>query len=314
MSLLSVVLPLAVSWLAPAAHAEQSDVLPPGAHTVYGGVGINTYRKLQFIDGAGGEPQELDRALRTRLDLYWATGLASRVQLSAALPLVHSTVLDGDDTGPCPELFSEEQYCEGFVRPGQLSVAGRVLAVDRDLGLAVDLALQGDPWNAGLRGRYTAYGEGTVDLRPGLTVDWDAALGEWGLRLVGSGSYVFRFSRLIEEGSAAPFRAPADHVAGLAEFQLMPPGAVSFTVGTAGMTRLWGLDWDSDYQAEYFPTDDRWTVLWYRQLSAYGKVSVALPQDMGLHLGAGRVVAVRNGPPDTWDFTVGVHKYYGPRG
>ncbi len=310
----AAVLSLTLLLATGAAQAEQTDVLPDGAHVVYAGLGVNTFKKLQFIDGDGGEAQDLDRALRTRVDLYWATGLGSRFQVAASLPVVHSTVLDSDERGPCPDLFADQQYCEGFLRPGQLAVTGRFLALDKAVGIATELGLRGDPWNAGLRGRYTAYGEGTVDLQPGAVIDWDVALGSWDLRLVGAGSYAFRFSRLVTEGSAGSFRAPGDHLSGLAEVQLAPPGKVSLTLGTAGMRRLWGLDWDSDYQAEYFPTDDRWTVLWYRQLAAYGKVSVALPKDMGLHLGAGRVVRVRNGPPDTWDVTVGVHKYYGPRG
>ncbi len=296
-------------------HAETADALPDGSQVVYAGLGFNTFKRLQFGEFDGSEAQELDTALRTRLDMYWAMGLADRLQISAALPLVHSMVLDSDDRGPCPDLFEDEDYCKGFFRPGQLSVAGRYQLVRRKVSLAGDLSLRGDPWNGDLRGRYTAYGEGTVDLQPGATLDWDADLGgDWALRLVGAGAYTFRFSRLNDDGSAGSFRAPADHISGLAELQVMPPGPVSVTLGSAGMQRLWGLDWDAAYQEDYFPTQDRWTVLWYKQVAAYGKVSIDLPKDIGLHVGAGRVLRVRNGPPDMWDFTVGVHKYYGPKG
>ena len=50
----------------------------------------------------------------------------------------------------------------------------------------------------------------------------------------------------------------------------------------------------------------------YDAISVNGKISLSLPKNMGLHLGASRVVWVHNGPVDATDITLGVHRYFPP--
>ncbi len=302
---------LAVSNLG-VAHGESGWTLPDGAHVLYGGLGANTFSQLQFADDVEGQ-QTIDRGLRTRVDLFGATGLTDRLQLSAYVPVVHAQVLDTEGRGPCPDgvgTSTEVDYCDPFTTVGAPAVQARYAAVTDPLRLVAGFAVAGDPWNASKRGRYVGYGDAVVDLQPSLIVARSWTLGATEVGLLGRGAYTWRFSRLIEDSPAGSFRAPADDLRWLAEVHLAPPGPVSIELGLHGLERLWGLDWDGSYQAAHFPTVDRWTTLYYKHVAAGAKVSVALSETMGLHLGASRVISVRNGPPDTLDFSVGVHRYF----
>lgn len=311
MGALGLLAGLALSNLS-VAHAESGWTLPEGAHVLYGGLGANTFSQLRFVDDAEGQ-QTIDRGLRTRLDLYGATGLTDRLQLSAYVPVVHARVIDTVDRGPCPDgvgSSTEADYCDPFTTVGAPAVQARYAAVTEPLRLVAGLAVAGDPWNASKRGRYVGYGDAVVDLQPSLIVARSWTLGATELGLLGRGAYTWRFSRLIEDSPAGPFRAPGDDLRWLAEVHLAPPGPVSVEMGLHGLERLWGLDWDGSYQAAHFPTLDRWTTLYYKHVAAGAKISVGLSETMGLHLGASRVISVRNGPPDTLDFSVGVHRYF----
>jgi hypothetical protein len=304
--------------LAPAAQAESAAVLPAGGKVLYAGAGLNTYSRLRFADGSAADDGQLDRATRSRLDLYAASGLGTRFQVSAWLPVVRSTVPESgfgnDGRGPCP---SSDDFCEPILSVGTAGLQGRAQLLRQEsapLDLSAGLALQSDLWNADVRSRYTAFGDGTVDLQPALYAGRGVALGATRLGLLGWGAYSWRRGRVIAEGSAGPFRAPGDDLRGGVELRVDPQGPLAVELGGRAYRRLWGLDWDGAYQSEYWPTQDRWTSLWYRDLALGGKLSVDLPRDLGLHLGAYRVVAVRNGPPDSWDLTLGVHRWFAPRG
>lgn len=59
--------------------------------------------------------------------------------------------------------------------------------------------------------------------------------------------------------------------------------------------------------------EDRWAALRDQHVAVRGRLSVSPGDTMGLHLQGGRVVDVRNGPPDTRDLGIGWHRYFAPR-
>ena len=305
---------LALALLAPDARAESASVLPGGSAVIYGGLGLNRFSRLQFADNVEGQ-QEIDPGLRLRADLYTASGLTDALQLSIYVPVVHGRILEQDERGPCPGgvgSATEDDYCDAFTTVGAPNIQARYALLDGAFKLTPALALGGDPWNADLRGRLVTPSDAVAEVAPGVYLGGTVDLGSVGLDLLGAGTYALRFGRLVD-GGAGPFRAPADEVRWSAEARVRPPGPVSVELGLHGVQRLWGVDWDASYQSSYFTTLDRWTALWYRHLAGSAKLSVALSDSMGLHVGAGRVLSVRNGPPDTLDFTVGVHRYFAPR-
>ena len=304
-----------VLWLGISiASAESAQTLPAHSQVVYAGLGLNTYEQLQFTDGTGSEDQTLDRGLRTRLDLYGAMGLHERLTLSAILPVVHSTVLDDDDRGPCPDGQPFDDFCTAFTTLGPSALGLRFRATSSPLVLTAGISAGGDPWNSGVVGRYTSISDAALGLRPELLAERAFELsGGYGLGLLTAGAYRYVFGSDAPDGTAGSFTTPADEFQWQGELHVKTPHKVRIEVGAKGMHRLWGLDWDEAYQVGYFPTDDRWRVLWYRQVEATAKLSLELPADMGLHLGMSRVVQVRNGPPDTVDITLGVHRFFSGR-
>lgn len=296
------------------AQAETASTLPGGSQVLYGGLGATHSRMLQFRDDAEGR-QQIDPGLRVRADLYGAAGLSDRVELSAYLPVAHGRVLDSDSRGPCPGGVgnaTEPDYCDAWTTVGAPFVQARWGLLQGPLLLTPALGVGGDPWNAGLRGRLVTPSDAVVDVVPGLYLGGGTDLGGLRLDLVGKGAWAVRLGRQVD-GAAGSFTAPADEIRWAGEVHLAPSPKAKVELGLHGLNRLWGADWDGAYQSTYFTSPDRWTSLWYRQVAVTAKVSLALSETMGLHVGGGRVVAVRNGPPDTLDITVGVHRYFAPR-
>ena len=285
------------------ALAEYAGTIPGHSVVVYGGPALTTYQQLSV--GTAPPGGNLDRALQTRLDLYGAWGASDRLQLAAYVPVVYSTVASYDVN--CTE---GSDFCAAVAGVGKAGVQARyrlpVPAVMTTLGLGVSTGA----WNAGTRGRYTAVGEATTDLSPALFLGRDLAFGSMGAGVVLFGAYDYRL--VTYDQAPLPHRAPADDIRAGLEAKVSP-GIFTLQVGGYLYERLGGLDFTTDIE-HYFDTDDRWAVLDYDNVSAGTKLSVALPHSMGIHLAANRVVWVRNGPPDALDISVGVHKYWAPKG
>ncbi len=304
-----------------AARAETARVLPEGSTVVYAGLGLSTSRKLRYGDGsttnASGQTigdATLDRLVKPRVDLYASHGLTPWLQLSGWLPLVSSFATTDDSSGPCPNQ-GPEGFCDPEFGVGEAGIEARFGVVRGDLSLTPAMAVTSDIWNAGSRGQYTSLGDASVAVVPGLLLGYERRMGDWSLGVVGSGRYAWNVvRRSLDFGSAAPLSAPGDELYEVGEVKLGLPVPVELGLSVEGVQRLSGQDWEGSYYQEYWvDNDDRWTVLRYQHLAVRGRVSVALGDDMGLHLQGGKVVDVRNGPPDTWDFGIGWHRYFAPR-
>ncbi len=304
----------------PSAHADSAAVLPEGSKVVYAGLGVSTFRHLSYGDGtttngAGEIVQDgrLDRLVKPRLDLYASMGIKPWLQLSAWAPVVASFALTDDSTGPCPDQ-GPEGFCDDIVTVGEAGLQARFGLQRERFKFTPALALTSDIWNLGTRGQYNAVGEATIALVPGLYLGYDQPLGDWRLGLHGWGNYAWNVvRRQIDFGSAAPFGAPADELSEGAALSLRMPIGLTVAGLVEAVQRRWGVDWEGSYYQEYWiGNDDRWAVLKYEDVVLRGKLSVELGDDMGLHAQAGRIVYVRNGPPDTWDFGLGWHKYFAP--
>jgi hypothetical protein len=285
------------------ALAEYAGTLPGHAVVVYGGPALTTYRQLSV--GTAPPGGDLDRAMQARLDLYGAWGASDRLQLAAYVPVVYSTVASYD-----VNCTAGSDFCAAVAGVGKAGVQARyrlpVAAVTTTLGLGVSSAA----WNADTRGRYTAVGEATTDLAPALFLGRDLALGAMGAGVVLFGTYDYRL--VTYDQAPLPHRAPADDVRAGLEVKVSP-GVLTAQLGGYTYQRLGGVDFSADIE-HYFDTDDRWAVLDYDNASVGAKLSVGLPHAMGVHLAVNRVVWVRNGPPDAVDVSLGVHKYWSPKG
>jgi len=291
------------------AHAESPQVLPKGADVAYAGLGASSFAAIQANKGSVLNSGARDRLLALRVDTYYARGLTDRIQIAAFAPVVHSRVFDRAGVAPCPR---DTEYCDAITTVGEVGLQGRWQATRGPLNAVVSLAAVADPWNRGTRGRYTAVGQGSVGLIPGVVLGTEAPIRSVTVGIVGYAHYVFRIARRVDEGPAGPLKAPGDVLYGGLEARAKVK-KITTQIGLTGDNRFGGLLWDSDYASFYFPTEDRWGVLRYRRLRAEVKVSVELPQSMGLHMAVGRVVAGVNTPPDVVDVSIGVHRYFAPR-
>lgn len=294
------------------AYAESPGTLPKGSEVVYAGAGVTTFSQLD----QGGGSTDRDRELRTRADLYGSMGVTERFQLSASIPLVYSTVVDrGADIWPCPEFLPGEGYCESYVTAGQARLDARYgVAQDKTkvtLGLAADV----DSWNAGRRGQYNSAGSGRSMVEAFVVAGRKVSAGEWRLR--GLALAGFGYSIAPDATSAdgiVTVKAPGDQVRGSLELRAKAPGPLAFELGAHGLQRLSGVpiddgNWVGDW---FFSSQDRWNVLQYSHIAGSAKVSIDLPKNNGLHIGASRVLAVANGPSDLWDMSLGWHHYFAP--
>lgn len=290
---------LALVWLsllAPA-RAESAGTLPAGSATIYGGAGIGTFRY-------GSSGLERDRQWRARADLYGAIGLGERLQLSLDGPLAVNWVQERSGVGPCPTDGYEGDYCDTTATAGEVGLHARYRLTPGP-GLAAELGLRSDAWNAGTRQRWTNAGLGTTSLVGGLIGGWSSS--RWGL--VGAARYRLTFGRIVDAG-LGEVELPGDEVSGLVEVSYRP--GLSYTLGLGGVARLWGVEYGEEYVDYYRLTPDRWASLAWRALRAEVKVSAPLGETAGLHLAAGRVIAAANGPRDITDVSVGVHRWFPP--
>ncbi|RME22849.1 MAG: hypothetical protein D6798_14810 [Deltaproteobacteria bacterium] len=303
------------------ARAETARLLPDGSTVVYAGLGLSTSRKLRYGDGtttdADGDPigdATLDRLVKPRIDLYAGHGVTPWLQVSARLPLVSAFALADGDTGPCPDQ-GPAGFCDPVVSVGEAGVEARFGAVTGDLSVTPALAVTSDIWNAGSRGRYTSTGDASVAVVPGLLLSYERDLGAWSIAVTGSGRFAWNVGRrTLDYGPAAPLAAPGDEFFEVGEVTVGLPAPVALAVGIEGVQRPSGVDWEGSYYSEYWvDNEDRWAVLRYQHVAVRGRLSVSAGDAMGLHLQGGRVVDVRNGPPDTWDFGIGWHRYFAPR-
>jgi len=287
------------------AMADEPTTLPAGSASVYSGVGVSTFRRLN--------DSLRDRSVKARLDLYGSYGLHDRLQLSLSAPLLYGTVVDDPDTLPCPGVLASEGYCDPYVTvgPGRLDL--RSPLVRGPFRLALGMGLQGDPWNRRIRGRYASPGTGTLMVAPYLLMGPRLPLADdLVLSVTAGGSYVGSLAGKANDGFLF-VRAPSDAVQALGQVRLELPGPLAAETGVAYDHRLAGLALGPSWQASYFPQDDRWNVLRTRLLTGTGKVSVDLPQSMGLHLAVTWLYEVEEGPTDLVDVSLGWHKYFAPR-
>ncbi len=283
--------------LASFAHAEEAGVLPRGATVVYGGPAVMTYGTLQTGPGSGGGA--LDRGLIARLDLYGARALSDRVQLSAYVPVIYSTVIDDDTLGPCPT----GQDCTPIAGIGAAGLQIRVAAVTSPLLVTFALGVSSGAWNRDVRGRYTMVGEASTDLVPGVYLGRKGKFGGFDVAVVGFGAYAFRVTTYPND---VPVEAPPDDIRAGLELQVTR-GPVSAMGGAYTLQRLGGSAF-----REYGGAQDQWAAADYDNVAIGGKISVGLPNSMGIHLGVSRVLWVNNGLSDAVDASLGVHKYFAP--
>ncbi|NOY27285.1 MAG: hypothetical protein GXP62_15565, partial [Oligoflexia bacterium] len=252
--------------------------------------------------------------LGPRIDLYASVGLKPWLQVSAWLPVVATFALSDDSTGPCPDQ-GPAGFCDPAYGIGKAGAELRAGMLGGDLSLTPALALTSDLWNSGSRGQYTSLGTAVVSVIPGIYIGYEKGLGNWRPGIVAHANYAWNVGRRrIDTGPDAPLQAPANDIIEAIEIKLGLPLPLEISGALEGAQRQGGLDWEGDYYANYWVDNaDRWAVLRYQELVVRGKLSIALPNDMGLHFQAGKVIDVRNGPPDTWDFGVGWHKYFAPR-
>lgn len=283
-------------WLCVAALAlaESPYVLPQGGATAYGGLGLST-----FESGASGLPR--DRQLRSRVDLYGAYGILDVLQLSADAPLVHNRVMELG-RAPCP---TEDDYCDPVTSVGQAGMQLRLRLLARPITATLGLGLRSDAWNASTRGRWTNAGLGTTQGVASAVLGGDAQRLGW----VAHAHYARVAGREVEAADGE--RLPADELlGGLAGRLHVQRSAVELEL--SGRTRLGGMEFGDAWFDALYPTEDRWAALAYREVAARAKLSLPLGEASGLHVSAGRVILAANGPRDTTDISVGVHRYWGP--
>jgi hypothetical protein len=279
-----------IGWLVlvRVALAETGSVLPAGALVGYTGVGVST-----FATGAG--PQLRDRQLRSRLDLYGAWGLGRRLQVSVDAPVVYNAVIPIGSRGPCP---GEGDWCAPVFTVGEAGVHARFGALSGPVRVVLGAGVRGDPWNVATRDRWTNAGLGTTSAVGSLVVE--PALPAGGLL-----AYA-HYGRVLTRAPGA--EVPGDVIAGGVEGR-GTVDAVTVEVGLSGLARMGGVAYGDAWLDAWYDSPDRWAALNYREMKARVKVSVALCDRAGLHVSAGRVLVVANGPRDATDVAIGVHTY-----
>jgi len=301
---------LASSLLSTSARAESPGTLPAGSKVVYAGGGFTTFNSLT----QGDEVVVRDRELRFRGDLYGSLGLTERFQLSMSVPLVYSTIADNPDELPCPDLLASEDYCASYFTVGQARLDGRVAITQKKVKLTGGVAADVDAWNAGRRGQYNSAGSGRSVVEAFAVAGGGVPVGDWRLRGLLLGGYGHALAPDITSANGdTTLKALGNHIRGSAELRAKAPGPVAFELGVHGFRRLSGADLDTAWVQDWFMTSpDRWNVLAYRQLSGSAKVSIDLPDNQGIHIGAARVLSVDNGPTNLTDVSVGWHRYFAP--
>lgn len=280
------------------AMAESAATFPAGGVSLYGGVGLYSFQKLRI----GAEPAEtstLYRDVTARAELYAAAGVTDRLMLTLGAPVVYSTVLEHPELGACPPTPFP---CDPILTVGTVTLGARYQVHRRWLDVTPGLVLASSSWNASTRGHYNTVGEATTDIGPVLYVGDRYDSGTHGLSWVISGGYTLRTT--FYDASAD---APRDDVRAAAELAGRA-GPLTLTLGASTYQRLGGIE-----VASLLGTDDRWAVSDYDNAAAHAKLSFALPGDMGLHVSGSRVLWVRNGPPDAFDVSVGLHRWFAPR-
>ena len=306
---------LSLALLVAPAGAESPGVLPKGSEVVYSGAGFTTFGSLKQRDAAGrSEVVQRDRELRPRVDLYGSLGLTDGLQLSASVPVVGSVVSDDPALQPCPQLLQSEGYCDSYLTVGEARIDARYGLLRRRTKVTAGLAAQVDSWNAGRRGQYNSAGSGRTQLEAFVVTGGEVQAGDWRLRGLILGGYAYALAPSVTPtGGGAPVKAPGDSVRASVEGRANAPGPLAFEVGVHAQQRLTGVALDSAWVDDWFRSSlDRWNVLQYSAVAVSGKVSVDLPNSMGLHAGLTRTVAVENGPADLTDVSVGWHRYFAP--
>lgn len=274
------------------AGAESPATLPAGSTTVYGGLGVSTWRW-----GMSGNRR--DPAAIGRVDAFAAHGLSDRTELRGSLPLLASWIVDDPSLRPCPT--TRGQYCDGVVAPGALDLGVRWRAVDTVFGWTLAAGVRGDPWLAPTRTRYLNVGQGVVGPTVGTIV---GATGDHVGVVVASDLWG-------TPGRAVPGtdrRAPAPTVTAALELQART-GPVWWSASTQLVHRLGGVDYGPAYLRDLYPTSERWGVVRFGQASVGLKASIAVSDMVGVHVAASRPYWTRNGPRDLTDGSVGVHRW-----
>lgn len=296
-------------WLG-VAQAESAGTLPGGSQVVYTGLGLTTFSQLD----QGGGVTERDRELRGRLDLYGSLGLTDALQLSLSAPVVASTIADDPNHLPCPGLLPGEGYCESYLTLGQARLDARYGLLREKAKVTLGLAADVDRWNRARRGQYNSAGSGRTAAEAFLITGGEVPAGAWRLSGLAVGGYTQSFAPdATSADGTLTVPAPGNSVRGSLEVKARPPGPVAIELGAHAVQRLSGVDLDDDWVGDwFFSSRDRWNVLRYSHWAGSLKLSVDLPDNMGLHIGASRVLAVENGPADLTDVSIGWHRYFAP--
>ena len=306
---------LSLALLVALASAESPGVLPRGSEVIYSGVGFSTFSALQQTDAAGqSETVERDRELRPRVDLYGSFGLTDGLQVSASVPVVGSVIAEDAAVGPCPELLQSEGYCESYLTVGEARLDARYGVMRKRTKLTAGLAAMVDNWNTNRRGQYNSAGTGRTQLEALVITGGTVKAGDWKLRGLVLGAYAYAVAPSVTPTGGGPaVKAPGDSVRASVEGRADAPGPLAFELGVHAQQRITGVALDGAWVDDWFRSSlDRWNVLQYGAIALSGKVSLDLPNSIGLHAGVSRAVAVSNGAADLTDVSVGWHRYFAP--
>ncbi len=277
------------------AHAEYAGVLPAQSWAVYGGLGFTTYGELVSDAGSG----TVDRVNVPRVEGYLAAGLVENLQVAAYVPVFYSFVSEGDP-GPCSTTSLTD--CRDLLGLGRVGVDVRYNLLDKPMMLTLGFGASSNGHLRDERVRYTMPGQATTDFSPALYLGKDLAFGKMGAGFVLFGAYDYRVP--ADQQADLAEKAPADDIRAGLEIKVSP-GVLTAQVGAYTYQRLGGTSW-----LAYPRSEDRWATADYDDVSAGVKLSAALPNNMGLHLGFNRVLWVNNGASDATDITLGFHKYF----
>lgn len=247
-----------------------------------------------FHYGSSGELR--DRQLRMRLDLYGHV-MRGAWTLAFDAPVVHNRILDAPSTPPLP---CSSDYCANVTSIGEATLQVRHATND---WLTPMLAVRSDVWNAGTRGRWANAGQGSTSLV--ATLGLSLRPGAW--QISARPYYALVIGTPVETGAGVEW-LPPDHTGGSVGVA-RSLGWTWSELKVRGFTRLGGVDFGPEW-TEIYPSEWVWSGLRYGELRLEARTGVEV-RGVWVSTSVNRVVVQRNGPKDSWQFTLGVSRRLG---